>query len=64
MIRWGLAKADELGLPAYLEASPAGYKLYARLGFQDVERLVFDLSKWGGQGESVVVLMIRPSPTS
>jgi predicted acetyltransferase len=32
----GLKKADEMGLPVYLEASIMGRPLYAKYGFQDV----------------------------
>ncbi|KAI4723092.1 hypothetical protein E4T48_00778 [Aureobasidium sp. EXF-10727] len=36
---WGLQKADELGLPAYLEASGMGRPLYVKHGFNEVSTI-------------------------
>jgi hypothetical protein len=36
---WGLQQADELGLPAYLEASGMGRPLYAKHGFNEVSAM-------------------------
>lgn len=36
---WGLQQADELGLPAYLEASGMGRPLYAKHGFKEVSAI-------------------------
>lgn len=60
LLNWGLQKANELQLPAYLEASSTGKPLYLKHGFEEVDRLVFDLSKWGGEGTDTVVLMLKP----
>ncbi|KAK6004712.1 hypothetical protein QM012_008574 [Aureobasidium pullulans] len=46
-LRWGLQQADELGLPAYLEASGMGRPLYAKHGFNEVCELPLDTSKHG-----------------
>lgn len=59
LIKWGLAKADELKLPAYLEASKAGKPLYLKHGFEEIDRLEYDLTKWGGEGVDVVVNMLK-----
>jgi GNAT superfamily N-acetyltransferase len=48
LVRWGCEKADEAGVEAYLEASPMGAPMYARHGFQAVEEVELDLTKWGG----------------
>jgi GNAT superfamily N-acetyltransferase len=37
MVQWGVELADQLMLPAWVEASPFGHGLYARYGFEDVE---------------------------
>lgn len=40
LLRWGTELADgegEGGLPVWLEASPEGYGLYRKFGFEDVE---------------------------
>lgn len=60
LVRWGTEQADRDGLPAYLEASPAGRPLYERLGFKEVERREFELSKYGGEGSEISTVMIRP----
>lgn len=63
LIQWGIQKSEELKLPAYLEASIAGHKLYAKHGFQDVGRIEFDLEKWGGIGTTGIALMLREPST-
>ncbi|GAB7355429.1 hypothetical protein MBLNU459_g5940t1 [Dothideomycetes sp. NU459] len=35
MLQWGVDLADQLFLPAYVSASPAGNQLYKRFGFQN-----------------------------
>ena len=48
LLTWGTRKADELGLPAYLESSSEGHVLYGRHGFKDVDVLKVDLQPFGG----------------
>lgn len=44
----GVQEAKSLQLPAWLEASRAGYTLYKKCGFRDVgENLDLDLAKYG-----------------
>lgn len=45
---WGKEKADELGLPIYLESSTKGHKFYKNHGFKDVDVLEVDFSPYGG----------------
>ncbi len=60
LLEWGLERADQLGLPAYLESSKVGYRLYKRHGFEDVDEIVTDLGKWGGpEGIYKHICMIR-----
>ena len=33
-MEWGIQKADELGLPSYIEATDIGLKLYEAHGFK------------------------------
>ncbi|KAJ1550153.1 hypothetical protein HK405_001292 [Cladochytrium tenue] len=49
LVSWGSAQlADTAGLPTLLEATPAGYGLYTRLGFRPVETIDFEAtSRWG-----------------
>ncbi|KAG9943409.1 hypothetical protein KCU85_g8703, partial [Aureobasidium melanogenum] len=56
---WGLQQADELGLPAYLEASSMGRPLYAKHGFIEVCELPLDTSKHGHPHECMYWCMLR-----
>jgi GNAT superfamily N-acetyltransferase len=48
LVKWGLKEAEERGLPAYLEASPAGFPLYSGLGFWQVDSVVVKAEDWDG----------------
>lgn len=48
LLKWGSDLADSLGIPCRLEASPAGYPLYRKFGYEDID--VSDLKvteTWG-----------------
>ena len=60
LVGWGTTLADGMELPCYLEASTAGRGLYASVGFDDVETLDMDMSKWGGEGIYHQYVMVRP----
>ncbi|CEJ92815.1 hypothetical protein VHEMI08445 [[Torrubiella] hemipterigena] len=60
MLAWGLSQADEKSLETYLQSSHEGRRLYEKLGFEQVETYVVDLSNWGGPPEDEVPIMIRP----
>ncbi|KAL1843826.1 hypothetical protein VTJ49DRAFT_7177 [Mycothermus thermophilus] len=48
LMKWGVDLADRLGLPAWVEASPIGYGLYRKFGYQDVDVLDLNITeKWG-----------------
>ncbi|CAN9180317.1 unnamed protein product [Alternaria alternata] len=49
LVRWGCARADEVGVEAFLEASPMGAPMYAQHGFQPVKEVSIDLRQWGGK---------------
>lgn len=59
LIQWGLKIADELHIPAYLEASPAGHSLYQKFGFKDVDVLVLDPKYSNGITDPSVYFMLR-----
>ena len=62
LVKSGTDIADAQGLQCYLEASPAGKRLYAQCGFQEVGEISIDLSKYrscGGNYEHAV--MVRPA---
>ncbi|KAM0545150.1 hypothetical protein ACHAPJ_011496 [Fusarium lateritium] len=60
LIEWGLKEADRLGIPACLESSSQGRKLYEKFGFEEVERHTVDFSRWDGPSEITIPLMVRP----
>ncbi|KAF1845592.1 uncharacterized protein K460DRAFT_366449 [Cucurbitaria berberidis CBS 394.84] len=59
LIAWGLKKADNAQLPSYLESSPMGRPLYARMGFKPRYEEIWDLRKYGLQGMDKSTVMIR-----
>ena len=65
IVKWGCDKADELGLPAYLEASAAGKPVYLRHGFEKIDEAVIDCDRWpdglgpGEKGKHVYTMMYR-----
>jgi GNAT superfamily N-acetyltransferase len=59
LIRWGTEQADEAQLPCFLEATRMGKALYAREGFEEEHEEVWDLSKYGLQGDDSSTIMIR-----
>ncbi|KAF2165469.1 hypothetical protein M409DRAFT_24319 [Zasmidium cellare ATCC 36951] len=59
-MKWGTEKADELGLPLYLEATAKGEGLYRKWGFQEVDVLPFDARKHGYPDPLTHLIMLRP----
>lgn len=59
LVRWGTDKADELGLPAFVCASPAGRPLYAKLGYQQIDAWTVKPEEWDGDHDRVFVEMKR-----
>lgn len=65
LLAWGAALADREGRPSWLEASPQGYPLYRRFGYEDVDvQDVAVTERWGptraggedwGQGSAVAL---------
>lgn len=42
LLRWGIERSEEEGIPASLEASNAGLGLYQKMGFEETRRMYFD----------------------
>lgn len=59
LLHWGLNRADNLVLEAYLEASSEGHHLYQSAGFEDVGTLDIDMTKYGGHGIHQHFVMTR-----
>ncbi|KAI1494064.1 acyl-CoA N-acyltransferase [Biscogniauxia mediterranea] len=55
LLRWGLQRADEAQVEAFLDSSPAGAALYAKHGFKTVDAVPFD----DPGGEYVEKFMVR-----
>ncbi len=59
LIHWGCDIAQKHGVPSFLEATPAGLPVYQKAGFEEVDRFEFDLGKYGGEGSTINVQMIK-----
>ncbi|KAK5742168.1 hypothetical protein LTR17_003409 [Elasticomyces elasticus] len=64
LVQWGLAMSDESGLPAYLQASEAGRRLYRHHGFAELGKVEFNLAGYGLDGIEVMTEMLRYPSTS
>ena len=60
-LNWGTKKADEMGLPVYLEGSPKGVALYKKWGFEVVDELPWDARNHGYHESLKHVCMLRPA---
>ncbi|KAL1953191.1 hypothetical protein VTO42DRAFT_3397 [Malbranchea cinnamomea] len=60
LVKHGLQLCDQQNLPAWLEASTAGYPVYKKLGFEDVEVHETDYRPYGGEWTARLVGMLRP----
>lgn len=58
LLEWGLERADDKRLAAYVEGAPAGLRLYEKFGFKEVARLQLDMSPWK-EGNYFNLCMIR-----
>jgi GNAT superfamily N-acetyltransferase len=47
VVKWGLERCKELGIPAFLEASEDGRKVYEKLGFEVVDEVVMEMPSEG-----------------
>ncbi|KAK5016299.1 hypothetical protein LTR39_002154 [Cryomyces antarcticus] len=62
LVRWGCRRADELGIPAFVEATATGTRLYEQNGFIVTEAVrLHDSERWGKDRTPVVYnFMWRP----
>lgn len=60
-MEFGVNMADELGLPAYMDATPAGRPVYERFGFKVVEQEAWDLRPYGIDETYYTCSMMRPA---
>lgn len=59
IVKWGIELSESTGLPAYLQASEQGRRLYSHYGFRDLDTVEFDLSKYGLTGVERMTEMLR-----
>ena len=59
LLKQVLQRADKEGKVAYIEATDAGYPLYLRLGWKQIDVIELDLSKYGGKGTASNRIMLR-----
>jgi hypothetical protein len=56
MLQWGCNLADQLGLPAWVEASDEGNLLYKAFGFYDFEKIEGELGGWNMKRDAKIEL--------
>ena len=62
-MRHVLDMADAEGRKTYIEATNAGYPLYLKLRFREIDAVVVDLSNWGAKKKGLNTIMLRdPHP--
>jgi N-acetylglutamate synthase-like GNAT family acetyltransferase len=65
LLQAGFDAAEKLGLTeAYIEASQAGYPLYRKWGWEDVDVIAVDWSKYGAKMTNRTICMVRKKPSS
>ncbi|PGH17835.1 hypothetical protein AJ80_04658 [Polytolypa hystricis UAMH7299] len=62
LMKWGMDRAQSLGLPCYLEATEMGHPLYQKLGFKDVDVVEILASQWDGDKDRRYPAMIWTPP--
>lgn len=63
LLKAGLEKIDAEGRKAFLEATPQGRPLYLKFGWRDVDKMAFDLKKYGFESHvQITTCMMREVP--
>ena len=63
LVQSGIRHAEQLRLPIFILAFKAGRSIYERLGFREVDRVIQDDTKYGGEGEYSAYFMVYGVPT-
>ncbi|TVY67371.1 hypothetical protein LSUE1_G008643 [Lachnellula suecica] len=61
LVKWGLRKADELGIESFVEATDAGRKLYQKYGFSIIMKVLVDAEN-GTQERHEMIQKLTPQP--
>lgn len=59
LTQWGVDKAKEMGLPAYVEASVPGQPVYERVGFKPIDAVVMRAEDIDREKDQVYVTLIH-----
>jgi GNAT superfamily N-acetyltransferase len=59
LLRHIFEMADREGKMSYIEATAAGFPVYQKLGFKEVDIVEVDLSNFGGKGIAWNKIMLR-----
>lgn len=59
LVQNGFRIADQHGIKTYVISTQAGLKLYLSLGFQVIETVSVDYSKYGGTEPMVTSFLVR-----
>ncbi|KAI5857482.1 acyl-CoA N-acyltransferase [Durotheca rogersii] len=62
LVEWGVSKADEDGVEGFLAASPFGFHLYAKYGFEIVEKVEVDIGAAEPYVERFMLRKAKDSP--
>ena len=61
LTRWGVRKADELGIMAVVESTSCGRRVYEKNGFRKIKHVVVEVpEKWQSRPKQVFDWMERP----
>ncbi|KAH8711871.1 hypothetical protein GQ44DRAFT_731099 [Phaeosphaeriaceae sp. PMI808] len=63
LLKWGIKKADDEGLIAYLDATSKARPMYEKQGFEIAKVIEWDRVPWGGEGMDCHWSMVRQPRT-
>jgi GNAT superfamily N-acetyltransferase len=62
LVKWGVDRADEMGVEAFLEATRFGRHMYEQNGFRVMEHFIFPVpEKWANKPTLQYSFMRRPA---
>lgn len=63
LVQSGLRVADQYGVKVYVMSEPAALKLYLNFGFELLETVSTDYSKYGGTEPTAEHFLVRRPPS-
>jgi len=61
LVKWGIEKADELGIECFVEATDAGRSLYLKFGFMNLMKVLVDAEN-GTKERHEMIKKLSPQP--